>query len=236
MEARMSHTSAIPGTFPVPQEGRRAHGHASTTTETSADAQGRDSASTLHDAQTLSILYEQFRQPIYSYTYRLLDNREDAADVTQEVFLRACLAWENLCDRDHLGVWLHHVATNLCIDLLRRRRRLSWWPLARRNRHVTPAEEGSDDDPFSHVLPDGGGIPEIAEREHIQQVLAHLPKEYALVLVLNTVQGIPYQDIATIIGLSPAATATRISRAKKLFVEQYQRLSPDGVGKEEKRS
>jgi RNA polymerase sigma-70 factor, ECF subfamily len=232
----MSHSRALPGTLSVPQEGRRARGHASTTTETSADSQGRDSASTLHDVQALGILYEQFRQSIYSYTYRLLDNREDAADVTQEVFLRACLAWENLRDRDHLGVWLHHVATNVCVDLLRRRRRLSWWPLARRNRHVTHAEEGSDDDPFSHLPPDEGGIPEIAEREYIQRVLAHMPKEYAIVLVLNTVQGIPYQDIATIIGLSPAATATRISRAKKMFVEQYQRLSQDGVGEEEKRS
>src|SRR5215471_3522375 len=231
----MSHSSAIPGTLPVLQEGRRARGHASTA-ETSAESQRRDVTSTHNDAQALALLYEQFRRSIYSYAYRLLGNREDAADVTQEVFLRACLAWEKLRDRDHLGVWLHHVATNMCVDLLRRRKRLSWWPLARRNRHVTHAEEGSDDDPFSHVLPDGGGIPEIAEREHIQQVLAHLPKEYALVLVLNTVQGIPYQDIATIIGLSPAATATRISRAKKLFVEQYQRLSPDGVGKEEKRS
>ena len=232
----MSHSSAIPGTLPVPQEGRKARGHASTTTETSRDAQERDSASPIHDAQALSLLYEQFRRSIYSYTYRLLDNREDAADVTQEVFLRACLAWESLRDRDHLAVWLHQVATNLCVDLLRRRRRLSWWPLARRDRHVTHAEGVSDDDPFSHLPPDGGGIPEIAEREHIQQVLAHMPKEYALVLVLNTIQGLPYQDIATIIGLSPAATATRISRAKKMFVEQYQRLSKDGVGKEEKQS
>jgi len=165
----------------------------------------------------------------------LLDNREDAADVTQEVFLRACLAWENLRDRDHLAVWLHHVATNLCIDLLRRRRRLSWWPLASRNRHVAHAEEGSDDDPFSHLPLDEGGIPGIAERDAIQRVLAQMPKEYALVLLLNTVQGIPYQDIATIVGLSPAATATRISRAKRMFVDQYQRLSQDGAGKEEKR-
>jgi len=232
----MSRSSAIPGTLPIPQEGRRARGHASTTTETSTDAQERDSTATLTDAQALSLLYEQSRRSIYSYTYRLLDNREDAADVTQEVFLRACLAWQSLRDRDHLAVWLHQVATNLCVDLLRRRRRLSWWPLARRDRQVTHAEGVSDDDPFSHVPPDGGGIPEIAEREHIQQVLAHMRKEYALVLVLNTIQGIPYRDIATILGLSPAATAARISRAKKMFVVQYQRRSPDGVGKEEQRS
>jgi RNA polymerase sigma-70 factor (ECF subfamily) len=196
---------------------------------------GTESASKVDDAQALSIVYERFRQPIYSYTYRLLGNEEDAADVTQEVFLRACIYWESLSNRDHLGVWLHRVATNLCIDLIRRRRRLSWWPLTRRNRRSRYAEEVSDDDPFSRLPPDSGGIPEIAEREHIQRVLAVMPEEYALVLVLNIIQGIPYQDIATIVGLSPTVIATRISRAKKMFVEQYRSLGMDRVVIQEKR-
>src|SRR5215467_13887431 len=168
MEARMSYSSALPGMPPALQAAQHARGHASSTTMgTSTDSQGADPASSLDDAQALSLLYEQFRRSIYSYSYRLLGNREDAADVTQEVFLRACLAWEKLQDHDHLAVWLHHVATNLCVDLLRRRKRLSWWPLASRNRHVAHAEEGSDDDPFSHLPPDEGGIPGIAERDAI---------------------------------------------------------------------
>jgi RNA polymerase sigma factor (sigma-70 family) len=235
MEASMSYSSAISGMLPVPQEGQGARGHAISETETSADSQRTDSASYVDDAQALSILYERFRRPIYSYTYRLLGNGEDAADVTQEVFLRACISWESLRDRDHLGEWLHHVATNLCIDMLRRRRRLSWWPLTRCNRNDRHAESLSDDDPLSRLPPDSGGIPEVAEREHIQRVLAVMPEEYALVLILSAIRGIPYQEIATIIGLSPTVTATHISRAKKLFVEQYRRLSIDEVGTQEKR-
>jgi len=201
----------------------------------STDSQRADSTSSLDDTQALSLLYEQFRRSIYSYSYRLLGNREDAADVTQEVFLRACLAWKSLRDHERLGVWLHHVATNVCLDLLRRRRRLSWWPLTRCSRKEMAASGMSDDDPISLLPPDDGGIPEIAERDHIRHVFAQLPQEDAIVLILNTVQGLPYQDIATIIGLSPTATASRISRAKKLFVAQYQRLSHDGVGKKEPR-
>jgi RNA polymerase sigma-70 factor (ECF subfamily) len=124
---------------------------------------------------------------------------------------------------------------DLCVDLIRRRKRLSWWPLTRRIRDVEYAEEVGDDDPFSCLPPDSGGIPEIAEREHIQRVLALMPEDYALVLVLNVMRGIPYQEIATLVGLSPTVTATRISRAKKMFVEQYRRLSMDGVGTQEKR-
>jgi RNA polymerase sigma-70 factor, ECF subfamily len=231
----MSYSSAISGMLSTTQEGQQALGHASSATETSTDSHGTESAPYVEDAEALSILYERFRRPIYTYTYRLLGNGEDAADVTQEVFLRACISWESLRDRDHLGVWLHHVATNLCVDLIRRRRRLSWWPLTRRNRSSRYTGEGSDDDLFSHLPPDNGGIPEIAEREHIQRVVDAMPEEYALVLVLSVIQGIPYQDIATIAGLSPTVTATRISRAKKMFVEQYRRLGMDGVGIQEKR-
>ncbi len=231
----MSYSSALPGMSPALQEGHRARGHASSTKGTSTDSQGTDSVSSLGNTQALSLLYERFRRSIYSYSYRLLSNQEDAADVTQEVFLRACLAWESLRDHEKLGVWLHHVATNVCLDLLRRRRRLSWWSLTHRSRNATHAEGASDDDPVSLLPPDDGGIPEVAERDHIQHVFADMPPEYAIVLILSAVQGLPYQDIATIIGLSPTATAARISRAKKLFVEQYRRLSPEDVGLQEKR-
>jgi RNA polymerase sigma-70 factor (ECF subfamily) len=47
---------------------------------------------------------------------------------------------------------------------------------------------------------------------------------------LNAAQGIPYQEVADIVGISPNAAATRISRAKKMFAEHYQRLTKDGVG------
>jgi RNA polymerase sigma-70 factor (ECF subfamily) len=233
----MFYLRIFPSALPTWQERRRGSGHASTTApDTSESSQRADSASMCPDNLTLSQLYEQFRRPIYSYAYRLLDNQEDAADVTQEVFLRACIAWESLRDHDHLGVWLHHVATNLCVDLLRRRKRLSWRSFAWRNRHAQPTEEVQGEASFRFLPPDAGGIPAIAEREHIQLALAQMPQEYAVVLVLSVAQGLSYLEIATIVGLSPAAAATRISRAKKMFVTQYQHLSRDGIGEQEKRS
>jgi RNA polymerase sigma-70 factor (ECF subfamily) len=182
-------------------------------------------------ALALSMLYEQFRRPIHSYIYRLLGNQEDADDVTQEVFVRACTSWHSLQERDHLSPWLYRIATNLCVDILRRRKRISWWPLSHRRQEESGEDAFPDD--TSYLLADSGGIPEIAEREHIRQALKLLPIEYATALVLSASQGIPYQEIATIIGTTPNAAATRISRAKKMFAEQYQRISQDGAGKQE---
>ena len=193
------------------------------TADKSQDAR-RIPASLDDDASALSLLYEQFRRPIHSYIYRLLGNLEDADDVTQEVFVRACISWDGLYDRNNLSAWLYRIATNLCVDLLRRRKLISWWPLLRRN----PAGEhleGASEEEASYLPSDSGGIPEIAEREHIRLALANIPAEYAIVLVLSAAQGIPYQEIAVIVGISPNAAATRISRAKRMFAEQYQRLS-----------
>jgi len=151
--------------------------------------------------------------------------------VTQEVFVRACTSWNGLYEREHLSAWLYRIATNLCVDLLRRKKRISWWPLAQR-RSDEPSEDVVNED-TSYFLSDSGGIPEIAERELIRMTLASMPEEYAIALVLSAAQGVSYQEVATVVGISPNAAATRISRAKKMFAEQYQRLSKDGVGKRE---
>ncbi len=179
-----------------------------------------------------AMLYEKFSRPIHSYIYRLLGSLEDADDVTQEVFTRAYLSWNDLYDRDNLSPWLYRIATNLCVDQLRRRKRISWWPLSR-DRHHSGAGEGREED-TSYLPPDSGGIPEVGEREHIQRALASMPRDYAIALVLSAAQGVPYQEIAVILGISPNAAATRISRAKRLFMEVYQRFNDEGSGKQER--
>ena len=187
-----------------------------------------------NDAPSMTMLYERFRRPIHSYIYRMLGSLEDADDVTQEVFMRAFAAWNDLYERDNLSAWLYRIATNLCVDHLRRRKRISWWPLIRRN-HASERFEGTIDEDSSYLPSNSGGIPEIAEREHIQLTLASMPVEYAVALILSAAQGISYQEIANIVGISPNAAATRISRAKRIFAEHYRRLNKEAPGDQEKR-
>jgi RNA polymerase sigma-70 factor (ECF subfamily) len=96
--------------------------------------------------------------------YRMLDNQDDAADATQEVFLRACLHWEQLRNQDSLSEWLYRVATNLCIDLLRKRKRHSLWKLPRHSR-VDEGDEGeSEEDARAFLAAENSGILVVAER------------------------------------------------------------------------
>ncbi len=210
------------------QSGERTH--TSMTMNKSTDSSDTNTTLYSSDAHVLDfgMLYEKFKRPVHSYIYRLLGSHEDADDLTQEVFTRAYVAWNDLYDRDNLSSWLYRIATNLCIDQLRRRKRISWWPLARRS---NIGEQLNSDEEISYLPPDTGGIPEIAEREHIRLALANIPADYAIVLVLSAAQGVPYQEIGKIVGISPNAAATRISRAKRLFAEQYQRLSGNDAAK-----
>jgi len=187
----------------------------------------RSDAYTLEKTLAVTQLYDEFRPRIYSHSYRLLGNKQEADDVTQEVFVSVYLAWDSLYARDKLSGWLYRIATNLCIDVLRQRKRISCWVCE--DAHDVSNEDDSLRSSHS------GGIPEIAEREHIQRTFAHLPKGYALPLLLNADRGIPYQEIALIVGISPSAAAIRLTRARKLFAEEYQRLGSDVVKEQEQR-
>jgi RNA polymerase sigma-70 factor (ECF subfamily) len=176
----------------------------------------------------LIVLYETYKRPLHTYIYRLLGSQEDADDLTQEVFMRAFTSWEKLYDRGNLSPWLYRIATNLCVDQLRRRKRISWWPLTRRRGNEHQSDWATEED-APYLPSDCGGIPEVLEREQIRLVLASMPEDYAVVLVLSAAQGLPYQDIATIVGISPNAAATRISRAKRMFAEEYKRLNEEAV-------
>ncbi len=208
--------------------------HASMTTKKPTESQNREVWSNEARVLDFGMLYEKFRQPIHSYIYRLLGSRDDADDLTQDVFMRAYVAWNDLYDRENLSPWLYRIATNLCVDLLRRRKRISWWPLTRRNRGGNYPDAPGEED-TSYFLSDSGGIPEVAEREHIRLALASMPEEYAVALVLSAAQGVPYQEIAAIVGISPNAAATRVSRAKRMFAEEYRRLSVTGKKQEPSR-
>jgi RNA polymerase sigma-70 factor (ECF subfamily) len=193
----------------------------------SADSQ--EEAASVREV-TLEQIYADYCRPIHGYAYRLLGSQEDADDVTQEVFVRACSAWDGLYEHGRLSSWLYRITTNLCVDLLRRRKRIAWWPLYGRG-HADESDAEMSGVDLANFLSDSGGIPEVAERDAIRQVLGRMPIDYAVVLVLHAAQGVPYQEIAGIIGVTPATAATRISRAKKMFAEQYRRLSKEGVGR-----
>ncbi len=164
------------------------------------------------DTEGFSWLFDHFGGRILGHAYRLLGNRQDAEDVTQETFLRAFRSIGDLRDEARIGPWLFSIASHLCLDQLRRRRLLSWLPWLR-----------DCDEPFD--LPVEGPAGRVEEKDLVQKALAALPGKDAACLTLRTIEGFSCFEIAQIMGCSEAAVWNRLARARERFAREYDKLS-----------
>src|SRR5260370_30397665 len=85
-------------------------------------------AETKESTWSFDQIYDEYKTPIYNYVYHLVGDREQALDLTQEVFLKAFRALPKMDASLKLSAWLYKIATNTCYDALRRRRLIAWLP------------------------------------------------------------------------------------------------------------
>ncbi|MGI6129757.1 MAG: RNA polymerase sigma factor [bacterium] len=171
------------------------------------------------DKKAFAVIVERYQDKIYNLTYRLVSNREDAADLTQEVFYRALLRINSFRGEASFATWLYRIATNACYDHLR----------AKKDRHVISLDN-TDPDNLSLELPDKApGPAEIcmsrAVLERLQEVMGTLPIEQRTILILREVQGLSYEEIAQVLQCSLGTVKSRLSRSRhalrdKLMVDR----------------
>lgn len=163
------------------------------------------------DAHEVAGHYLRWGREIHTYASRLLGSRDAADDVTQDVFvaaLRHGLPDETAAVRP----WLYRVATNRCLDVLRRRRRLSWISIA------VWREPAGVADPVGDA---------VARTDAIRQAIAKLPPRDAALLVLVDAQGFGYREVAMMLGMSPSATSAALSRAHARLAGHYADLTKE---------
>lgn len=141
-----------------------------------------------------------------------LGDAASAEDAAQEVFLKAFKALPRFQGEASFSTWLHRIAVNACLDLLRRRSRNrteSWDELVEKEGDrigrllAAPAPEHSAED-----------------ADLVARVLEQLPPEYRLVLTLREVQGLSYEEIAGAMGCSLDSVKARLQRARKEFTDR----------------
>jgi len=146
---------------------------------------------------------------VYRLALRQLGNREDAEDAAQEVFLKAYTGLASFRGDSKLSVWLYRITSNVCTDMLRRRRET-----------VSLSQENEEGEPLELELPDERFDPAaLAERkdlrEHIGAALKALPPEPREVLLLRELGGASYDEIAAALDLDLGTVKSRIFRARK---------------------
>lgn len=187
-------------------------------------------------------IFARFQTPLINFVFRLVGNREQASDLTQDVFVKAyrALSSGTTIQAAALSSWLYRIASNTATDALRRRRLISWLPLslfnedrgvgagmpgmeANGNTQQGPSEDAlaSAANAFTSGYDGGRFEQRVADREVVESVLKRLPPKYAACLLLYEHEGFSCAEIAEVLNVSPSAVKMRLMRARERFISLY---------------
>jgi RNA polymerase sigma-70 factor (ECF subfamily) len=158
------------------------------------------------EQQAIGQLLEEQTAFLYGICYRLLLHRDDAEEAVAETLYRSYHRFASFRGDSQFTTWLYRIATNVCLDMLRRRRPAQ--PLE--------TEDGAPALQLPSSLP--GALQQIEkeeEREALQKLLRRLPPVSRMVLTLRELQELPYERIAEVMRCSEGTVKSRLHRAKK---------------------
>ena len=158
------------------------------------------------DRPALDLLLRRHADRLHAVCRRVMGNDTDAADALQEAMIAIVRGLPRFDGRSAFSTWTYRVATNACLDELRRRRR---------------RPEPIDDE----LLDVGGGdterdpIARVGERADIDAALALLAPEFRAAVVLRDLVGLDYAEIGDILGAPPGTVKSRIARGRAALAD-----------------
>jgi len=166
------------------------------------------------DAASFENLILPYEKPIYNFCFRMFNNREDAQDVAQEIFLKIFRNLKKFNSRGEgsFKKWLYKVANNACIDELRKRgSRISAESLD----EAVESEDGEMSRQYeSKESPPDEVVISRERQSEIKKAIAGLPADYKNIIILRDIQGLSYEEIAEITGAKLGTVKSKLSRAR----------------------
>jgi RNA polymerase sigma-70 factor (ECF subfamily) len=163
-----------------------------------------------------SLLVERYERAIFAMSFSMLGNRQDAEDVTQEVFFTAYNKLRSFEGRSSLLTWLRRITHNLAIDLRRRKQS--------RGGNMQQVET----DPIASTVIDPVD-PLIADEDiaRVRRSIDALPEEYRSLVVMRDIEDLDYAQIASILEIPIGTVRSRLHRAR---LELKEILERHGLG------
>ena len=161
-------------------------------------------------------LMDKYHDAIFNFIYRMVRDREQVEDLTQEAFIKAFASLKSFNEEYAFSTWLYKIATNNSIDYIRKKK-LQMFSIDK------PIE--SKDSDFTFELPDDSYE---ADRELISdqravmlnEAIDQLPEKYRLVIRLRHVEERSYEEIAKMLKLPIGTVKAHIFRARELLYKQ----------------
>lgn len=157
------------------------------------------------DKEAFSQLYERYRSSIYGYCVRLLGDKHRAEDALQDTFLKAHQGVGMLNDKSAFRPWLFTIARNTSFSAMKKSRE-----------HEDAEEDDAIDDesPLEKVMADD-------RRDILGVLVASLKPTYREVILLREYEGLSYEEIAEIVGISVSIVRARLLKSRRALVSLF---------------
>ncbi|MDR3207466.1 MAG: sigma-70 family RNA polymerase sigma factor [Oscillospiraceae bacterium] len=163
------------------------------------------------DRAAFEALARAYEKKVYSLALRMSHDREDAFDLSQDIFLKLYRTLPQFRGESAFSTWLYRLAYNVCLDFTRKRAR-------RRELPLSPRPDGADSPPAE--WPDLRYAPENEYekkelRAAVAQAMDDLSPEHRAVLTLRDIEGLSYEEIAEALTLPTGTVKSRLARARE---------------------
>jgi RNA polymerase sigma-70 factor, ECF subfamily len=164
------------------------------------------------DLQAFEQLFNQYQRGIYNTIYQMVRSEADAADLTQDVFVRVWKSLPRLQAPEAFPSWLYRIAVNLSRNWIRDNTRV------RQESLDQPYGEG-DEETGQREIADVRGDPAAVTQTHaiqetVQRAVEGLSPDHRMVVTLHHLEGMPVEDIAKVMNCSVGTVKSRLSRAR----------------------
>jgi RNA polymerase sigma-70 factor, ECF subfamily len=159
-------------------------------------------AAKLGETWALERMYHSYQGHVYALCHRLLGRSEDAQDAMQTAFVRAFRELPRFRGESSLKTWLYRIAVNESVGVLRKRR--------------DPKELEED------CMRVADGSATVVEQIAVRNALARTSASHRAILVLRFWEGLSYEEIGLVLGLSLGAVKMRLHRARESFRKHYE--------------
>ena len=163
------------------------------------------------DTDAFEALMVAYEKPVYNLALRMLGNAQDAEDVSQEAFLKAYRSLNSFRGDSKFSVWLYRIVSNLCLDLLRRRKRQDASSLSVEDEDGQSVQLDIPDEELSAERL----LEKKLTRDAVRRGLQQLPEDARQILLLREIQGLSYEEIGRVLDLEAGTVKSRIFRARK---------------------
>jgi RNA polymerase sigma-70 factor, ECF subfamily len=179
--------------------------------------------------QAYAWLIGEFHQPVYSLVYRIVNDPSDAADTTQEVFLKVFRGMNQFHGESTLKTWIYRIALHEASN-----RRRWWFRHKAQETSIDPVEESEYSGEERLIDPGESPFEQFAHAELrvvVEEALTHVAEPYRTAVILRDLEDMSYEEIAEVLQISLGTVKSRITRGRDALRRKLTRYAQE-VGSE----